>query len=256
MGACSLSRKSKHDRLGSASTLVDYLEALREIGVTTSDSYLTDGHTTYYGAAGHQISTGPPHEVFPIAPSSNKPALLEALKQHEAQTISYVEMSKALTDAGIEKWTFDTHAQTITYYDHADHPTPPQPSTPAPSHADPPTRRTPIQHAVPRSAARHPRSGRTPEVEPINSARPSPLIGGPTANTAPTDGLDLRGIEPNHEQPATSQPPASKPASPEDPPVRRTASRHSPAAGTGHPAHQRRPPNPARPPVSRRCRPD
>lgn len=108
-----------HDRLGSASTLVAYLDALRGIGVTTSDSYLTDGHTTYYGDGGHRISTAPAHEVFPVAATGDKKALVEHLRLHEEQLISYVEMSRALADAGVEKWTFDTRALTITYYDRA-----------------------------------------------------------------------------------------------------------------------------------------
>ncbi|MFG1813468.1 DUF1398 domain-containing protein [Kribbella sp. NPDC049174] len=108
-----------HDRLGSASTLAAYLEALRGIGVTTSDSYLTDGHTTYYGDDGHQLSTAAAHEVFPIAATSDTTALTEALRLHEEQVTSYVEMSRALAAAGVEKWTFDTHALTITYYDRA-----------------------------------------------------------------------------------------------------------------------------------------
>lgn len=106
-----------HDRLGAASTLAAYLEGLRGIGVTTSDSYLTDGHTTYYGHDGQRISTPPAHEVLPVAPTGDRSALLHGLELHAEGTISYVEMSRALADAGVEKWTFDTRALTITYYD-------------------------------------------------------------------------------------------------------------------------------------------
>jgi uncharacterized protein YbcV (DUF1398 family) len=108
-----------HDRLGSPSTLVAWLAALREIGVTTSDSYLTDGHTTYHGDGGHQVTTAPAHEVFSIAATGDKEALVEGLRLHAERVTSYVEMSRALADAGVEKWTFDTSALTITYYDRA-----------------------------------------------------------------------------------------------------------------------------------------
>jgi uncharacterized protein YbcV (DUF1398 family) len=107
-----------HDRLGSPSTLVAWLAALREIGVATSDSYLTDGHTTYHGDGG-QVTTAPAHEVFSIAATGDKEALVEGLRLHEERVTSYVEMSRALADAGVEKWTFDTSALTITYYDRA-----------------------------------------------------------------------------------------------------------------------------------------
>ncbi|TDD52654.1 DUF1398 domain-containing protein [Kribbella antibiotica] len=103
-----------HDRLGSASTLGAFLQALGEIGVVSSDSYVTDGHATYFGVGGHEVSTGPAHDVFEVAAASDRDAFLAALEQG-----SYVEMSRALAAAGVEKWTFDTQALTITYYDRA-----------------------------------------------------------------------------------------------------------------------------------------
>jgi uncharacterized protein YbcV (DUF1398 family) len=108
-----------HERLGSASTLRAYLEALREIGVVASDSYLTDGHTVHRGVDGYEVSTAPAHEVFEIAATSDKQALVEQLRQHETGATSYVEMSRGLAAAGVEKWTFDTASLTITYYDRA-----------------------------------------------------------------------------------------------------------------------------------------
>ncbi|WP_433157981.1 DUF1398 domain-containing protein [Kribbella sp. CA-247076] len=108
-----------HERLGNASTLAAYLEALRGIGVTSSDTYLTDGRTTYFGDGGHQVTSEPTHDVFPIAAVGDKVAMAEGLRRHEEEGTSYVEVSRALADAGVEKWTFDTRALTITYYDRA-----------------------------------------------------------------------------------------------------------------------------------------
>ncbi|WP_405061152.1 DUF1398 domain-containing protein [Kribbella sp. NBC_01505] len=108
-----------HDRLGNASTLGAFLEALREIGVVTSDSYVADGHTTYFGLDGHEVSTGPAHEVFEVAATSDKDRFLADLKRVEEESVGYGDMSRAFAEAGVEKWTFDTQARTITYYDRA-----------------------------------------------------------------------------------------------------------------------------------------
>ncbi|MFB6723807.1 DUF1398 family protein [Kribbella sp. NPDC056345] len=108
-----------HDRLGNASTLKDYLLALRAIGVLASDSYLTDGHTVHRGADGYEVVTEPAHEVFEVAATSDKEAFVEHLRLHETGVTSYVEMSRGLAEAGVEKWTFDTMELTITYYDRA-----------------------------------------------------------------------------------------------------------------------------------------
>ena len=106
-----------HNRLGNAETLADYLHALHAIGVETYDSYLTDGHSEYFGANGHTVTSPPAHEKLSVAATSNRENFLKHLKLHEQGKSTYVEMSKGLADSGIEKWTFNTNQMTITYYD-------------------------------------------------------------------------------------------------------------------------------------------
>ncbi|MBB6571182.1 GNAT family N-acetyltransferase [Kribbella sandramycini] len=108
-----------HERLGSASTPAAYLGALRAVGVWSSDSYLADGRTTYFGADGLAVTTEPAHEVFEVAATSDQVAVVELLEQVAAGGVSYVDMSRGLAELGVEKWTFDTEALTITYYDRA-----------------------------------------------------------------------------------------------------------------------------------------
>lgn len=108
-----------HETLGSADTLLQYLRALKAIGVDTYDSYLIDGHSEYYGQNGHHISSPPIHKVLVIAPKANREKLLEHLDLHNQHKTNYLEMSQGLADSGIEKWTFDTNAMTLAYYDKA-----------------------------------------------------------------------------------------------------------------------------------------
>ena len=105
-----------HDRLGNASTLATYLQALAAIGIEKYNSYLTDGHSEYFGAQGEKVSSPPVHEKLPIAETSNREAFLKHLKWHAEGKTDYFEMSRGLAESGIEKWTFDTHKMTITYY--------------------------------------------------------------------------------------------------------------------------------------------
>jgi uncharacterized protein YbcV (DUF1398 family) len=108
-----------HDRLGNSDSLGDYLRALRDIGVETYDSFITDGHSVYLGAGG-QTLVGPAfHETFAIAETCDKEQFLQFMQKVEQGGVGYVEMSKALADNGVEKWTFDTDKLTITYLDKA-----------------------------------------------------------------------------------------------------------------------------------------
>jgi hypothetical protein len=81
-----------HARLGSASTLPEYVRALKALGVERYDSYLADGHSEYFGQGGHRVVSLPVHEVLPVAEPVN---------------------------ARIEKWTVDTGRMTMTFYDKA-----------------------------------------------------------------------------------------------------------------------------------------
>lgn len=108
-----------HGRLGKAGTLPDYLQALREIGVETYDSYLGDGHSEYFGAGGHKLLSSPAHDAVPVAATADRAQLRQQLDLHQQGATSYLEMSEALATAGVEKWTFDTAARTLTYYDRA-----------------------------------------------------------------------------------------------------------------------------------------
>ena len=106
-----------HDRLGNAETLSQYLEALKNIGVDKYDSFITDGHSEYFGKGGHKVGSPPVHEKLTIAETSNRESFLKHLNLHNDGKTSYLEMSKGLADSGIEKWTFDMNKMTIAYYD-------------------------------------------------------------------------------------------------------------------------------------------
>jgi uncharacterized protein YbcV (DUF1398 family) len=108
-----------HTRLGKAETLFDYLSALAVIGVETYDSYVTDGHSEYFGKYGYKVVSSPSHEKLPIAETSHKDSLLEHLARHEQGQTTYLEMLQGLAESGIEKWTFDTSNMTMAYCDKA-----------------------------------------------------------------------------------------------------------------------------------------
>jgi uncharacterized protein YbcV (DUF1398 family) len=106
-----------HEESGDMETLAEYLLALKAIGVAKFDSFLTDGHSEYYTIDGEKLISEPEHEELEIADETDKDAFLEELEMHGNGETDYFEMSQGLADSGIEKWTFDTHKMTITYFD-------------------------------------------------------------------------------------------------------------------------------------------
>ena len=108
-----------HHRLGKQQTLHGYLRALNAIGIVKADSYLTDGHSEYFGVDGQKLIGPAAHQEFSIAGKSNREDFLKHLSLHEQGKTSYLEMSRGLAGSGIEKWSFDTSKMTIAYYDKA-----------------------------------------------------------------------------------------------------------------------------------------
>lgn len=108
-----------HTRLGSAKTLVEYVRALRALGVEYYDSYLVDGHSEYFGQGGYKLVSLPEHDPLIIADVAEQEAFLHHLQQHELGRTKYLEMSQGLADAGVEKWTVHTSNLTMTFYDKA-----------------------------------------------------------------------------------------------------------------------------------------
>ncbi|KRF30042.1 DUF1398 domain-containing protein [Phycicoccus sp. Soil802] len=108
-----------HARLGRAASLADYMRGLAAIGVVRFDSFLFDGHTEFYGDDGQRLASPAHHEVLTVAEMSDRASVVEHLRRHSDGETSYVEMSEALANSGVEKWVGDTAALTFTYRDRA-----------------------------------------------------------------------------------------------------------------------------------------
>ncbi len=106
-----------HKRLGKQKTLPEYLSALNSIGVYKYDSFISDGHSEYFGKDNQKVISEPVHKNLTIANTSNREGLLKHLNLHNQGQTDYLEMSRGLADSGIEKWSFDTSKMTITYFD-------------------------------------------------------------------------------------------------------------------------------------------
>jgi uncharacterized protein YbcV (DUF1398 family) len=111
-----------HTRLGRADSLADYMRGLAGIGVVRFDSFLFDGHTEFYSADGQRLASPAHHEVLTVAEVSDRASVVEHLRRHNDGETSYVEMSEASANSGIEKWVGDTAALTFTYRDRSGEP--------------------------------------------------------------------------------------------------------------------------------------
>jgi uncharacterized protein YbcV (DUF1398 family) len=108
-----------HARLGHPDSLADYMRGLAAIGVVRFDSFVTDGHSEFFGVEGRCVVSPAHHEVFAVAEVTDRASFLEHLRRHSDGETSYVEMSEGLAGSGVEKWVADTTRLTMTYRDPA-----------------------------------------------------------------------------------------------------------------------------------------
>ncbi|QBD76023.1 DUF1398 domain-containing protein [Ktedonosporobacter rubrisoli] len=106
-----------HDRLGTMEGFPQYVRALHALGIEKYDSYLTDGHSEYFGKGGQKLASPAVHETLAISDTSDREKVLAHLDLHGQRKTSYLEMSRGLAESGVEKWTVDTHNMTLAYYD-------------------------------------------------------------------------------------------------------------------------------------------
>jgi uncharacterized protein YbcV (DUF1398 family) len=104
-----------HTRFGRAASLGDYLRALAAIGVTRFESFVTDGHSEFFGPNGHSVVSPAHHEHLSVADRSDRDSFLRHLRDPGDGKTSYLEMSAGLAQSGVEKWVADTSALTMTY---------------------------------------------------------------------------------------------------------------------------------------------
>ena len=83
-----------HERLGKQTTLPEYLKALKAIGVDNYDSFITDGHSEYFGKDNQRVVSPPVHKRLTIASTSNRESLLKHLSLHNQGETDYLEMSQ------------------------------------------------------------------------------------------------------------------------------------------------------------------
>jgi len=108
-----------HRRFGRADLLPEYLHALAAIGVVRYESYLSDGHSEFFGGDGDRVDSPAYHDALMVAEVSDRSAFLEHLERHANGETSYLEMSAGLAASGVEKWVADTEGLTMTYVDRA-----------------------------------------------------------------------------------------------------------------------------------------
>jgi len=111
--------KAAHSKVKSGADFPAYVQDLIALGVTNYETYVTDGHTDYFGKNDFKISSGNKYEPVTVADEADANQFEKNLKAHQQGKTDYPTFCNDCANFGVEKWKVDMKAMTCTYYDKA-----------------------------------------------------------------------------------------------------------------------------------------
>jgi uncharacterized protein YbcV (DUF1398 family) len=109
-----------HSKVKSGADFPAYIKEIKALGVTYYKTYVSDGHTDYYGANDYKTSTTAKYDSLSIAETANTEQFKADLKEHQQGKTDYFTFIGMCATFGIEKWEVCMEKMTCTYFDKAE----------------------------------------------------------------------------------------------------------------------------------------
>lgn len=109
--------KAAHAKVKSGADFPRYIQDVIQFGVSSYETFVTDGHTVYLGKDGHNVESASKYDVLPINAISDPDTFKKDLKAHQQGSTNYPTFCSDCAKSGVEKWVVDTAAMSCTYYD-------------------------------------------------------------------------------------------------------------------------------------------
>ena len=111
--------KTAHSKVKSGADFPAYIRDIKKLGVTFYETFVTDGHTEYYGDNDFKTSSAAKYDALTIAQVSNIEQFKADIKAHQQGKTDYPTFCNDCAKSGIEKWAVCMDKMTCTYFDKA-----------------------------------------------------------------------------------------------------------------------------------------
>lgn len=111
--------KKAHSKVKSGADFPSYIKEIKAMGVAYYETYVSDGHTDYYGINDYKITSEARYDGLPISETVHREQFKLDLKSHQQGKTDYPTFIKMCAAFGIEKWKVCMSKMTCTYYDKA-----------------------------------------------------------------------------------------------------------------------------------------
>ena len=109
--------KAAHSKVKSGADFPNYVQDLINLGITSYETLVADGKTTYFGKQGFSVETEPVYAKLSVAENSNKTQFITDLRNHQKGSTNYFTFCNDCAISGIEKWVVNMTQMSCTYYD-------------------------------------------------------------------------------------------------------------------------------------------
>ena len=109
--------KEAHSKVKSGADFPNYVKDLIKLGVKKYHTYVSDGHTLFFGDDNYQIQSEAKYSELDIANISDQERFRHYLKSHQRGQTDYPTFCKHSAETGVEKLTVDMSQMNCTYYD-------------------------------------------------------------------------------------------------------------------------------------------
>jgi len=108
-----------HAKVKSGADFPNYIQYLIKLGVVFYETWVTDGHTDYFGNADFKTSSPAKYGQLKIAEQINLDQFRFDLKAHQLGKTDYSTFCSDCAKSGVEKWTVSMGEMTCTYFSKA-----------------------------------------------------------------------------------------------------------------------------------------
>ena len=94
-----------------------YVQAIVQLGVTSYETFVSDGHTVYYGKDGSTQQTEAKYAALKIISTADNETFRSLLKLHQEGKRDFMTFCNDCAATGVEKWVVNTADMTCRYFD-------------------------------------------------------------------------------------------------------------------------------------------
>lgn len=109
--------KAAHSKVKSGADFPAYITEIKQLGVAFYETFVSDGHTDFFGADNYKTTAPAKYPELTIAETPDNEQFKIELMEHQQGKTDYLTFIAMCAAFGIEKWAVCMDKMTCTYYD-------------------------------------------------------------------------------------------------------------------------------------------